>query len=799
MSDSPLLIPEQKVDLVLDMSSPALVLGGTVATAPQPLPSPLDHTTDVMVPDPMLPLELPGIRKVIQGERGPPGTRGARGQLGNKGNTGLSAYEDWLRRGNAGSFEDFLGAIGGGLNLEDFRSSLVDAVKDLIDPTLDAQLQQLVAMQMYLDAQILNARQEILNAANAAADAITAEQLARADAILAERMRMDANIASEAYARQDADQSVVNELKSWTAGYEGFSSVYSWNFHEDASGWENAHGQPMTVIDSPSTNDHGWGYTPMPDSTPMLKSPAALLLDVSTSTHVRVRVRKMGSPAWQGVLATQSGAVIATIPEPEWNDQKEATLTFEVPSWGDATGIQLLIQQDEAQTGNHFMYRYVAIGNTMPAASTALVHKEVSLVSDAVQSVATDQNLLAAQFRGGYTGNDINAVTEGLLFQERQARATQDTAIASDVTSLRARLDTGDVATAISSLTTNVTNLGDEIQAEAQRIDSVTATANGLSAQVTTQANALASTDGRLRAIRTVALNVNGHISGTVSENDGITSSFSVLADVFRVIGSANRGLEWISGALRAYMGSAQVVIGGGIGSDNLLIAAGPNVGASGATKANSSLSLDNAGNLEIRGRMRASLIESSAMALESLRLATGGGRYAPFTIRDGRYIVQNNTNASRTLTVDGFVSPNNGTGYHWKRFARNRMDIWLDAQISGDTGNETAILEVQYDGGAWLPIESVTFNCNYRGSYPILIRYTTVDSWSTVSFRVRTTQNRTEALRLTVDIANYNESGNTPGSSSGLTGGGGSAPPITGGPGGPGGNQPPPYNIPLT
>lgn len=614
MSDSPLLIPEQKVDLALDMGSPALVLGGTVAAAPQPLPSPLDHTTNVMVPDPMLPLELPGIRKVIQGERGHPGIRGARGEMGNKGNTGFSAYEDWLRRGNAGSFEDFLGAIGGGLNLEDFRNNLVDAVKDLIDPTLNAQLQQLVALQTYLDTQILNTRQEILDSANSLANQITQEQLARADAILAERMRLDANIQSEAFARQDADESVTNELKAWTTGYEGFSSVYSWNFFEDAAGWENAHGQPLTVLNSPTTNDHGWGYTPLPDSTPMLKSPSSLDLDNVTCTHVRVRVRKMGSPVWQGVLTSETGAVIATIPEPEWSDQAEATLTFLVPGWSGATGIRLLIQQDAAEAGHHFMYRYVAIGNTMPAASTALVTKEVSLISNAVESVATDQTLLAAQFRGDYEGSDINEVTEGLLFQERQARADRDSAIAQDVTTLSSRLDTGDIATALSSLNTNVSNLDGAIQAEAGRIDSVSALVGDVQSQVTQQSQALASTDGRVRALHTVALNVNGHISGTVSENNGTTSSFSVLADVFRVISSAMQGFEIQNGYQRNYSAGAQLVMGHNFGVNNdLVLWYGPNIGAAACTKGNATIWFDKSGNAYFGGTLSAGVLKNAA------------------------------------------------------------------------------------------------------------------------------------------------------------------------------------------
>jgi len=51
---------------------------------------------------------------------------------------------------------------------------------------------------------------------------------------------------------------------------------------------------------------------------------------------------------------------------------------------------------------------------------------------------AAQRTLLAAQIHGGYGGNDINAVTTGLLYQERTARATQDEALALQITLLSA-------------------------------------------------------------------------------------------------------------------------------------------------------------------------------------------------------------------------------------------------------------------------------------------------------------------------------------------------------------------------
>src|SRR5690606_31147273 len=79
--------------------------------------------------------------------------------------------------------------------------------------------------------------------------------------------------------------------------------------------------------------------------------------------------------------------------------------------------------------------------------------------------------------------------------------------------------------------------------------------------------------DSRVRAMHTVALDVNGHVSGTVNDNDGQTSSFSILASVFRVLapGSAE-GMEWQAGYLRIYGSGYQLVMGNGFGASSNLV-----------------------------------------------------------------------------------------------------------------------------------------------------------------------------------------------------------------------------------
>ena len=78
-------------------------------------------------------------------------------------------------------------------------------------------------------------------------------------------------------------------------------------------------------------------------------------------------------------------------------------------------------------------------------------------------------------------------------------------------------------------------------------------------------AERISQTDAKMMARHTVALDVNGNISGTVNENDGVRSSFTILADVFQVAapgGGARTAFSngnWrvydASGTLRVRMG----------------------------------------------------------------------------------------------------------------------------------------------------------------------------------------------------------------------------------------------------
>jgi hypothetical protein len=81
-------------------------------------------------------------------------------------------------------------------------------------------------------------------------------------------------------------------------------------------------------------------------------------------------------------------------------------------------------------THNERTDRIIAVANT-----ETILRGEIELGDDAE---ATQRGVLAAQIRGDYTGNDINALSTGLIYDERTARVSSDNALAQQITLLSA-------------------------------------------------------------------------------------------------------------------------------------------------------------------------------------------------------------------------------------------------------------------------------------------------------------------------------------------------------------------------
>ena len=71
-------------------------------------------------------------------------------------------------------------------------------------------------------------------------------------------------------------------------------------------------------------------------------------------------------------------------------------------------------------------------------------------------------------------------------------------------------------------------------------VSSLTSTVNGVSASVTAEASARVAADNTLLAKYGVKLNSNGYITGFSQNNNGLTGSFKIIADEFKIINPNN-------------------------------------------------------------------------------------------------------------------------------------------------------------------------------------------------------------------------------------------------------------------
>jgi hypothetical protein len=178
-------------------------------------------------------------------------------------------------------------------------------------------------------------------------------------------------------------------------------------------------------------------------------------------------------------------------------------------------------------------------------------------------------------------------------------------------------------------------------------------------------------------------------------------------------------------------------------------------------------------GVLKMRGAIEGSSIRTSALGIESARMITDWNMTAPFVIFDtaGSY----NANAtSKTVTLTDICGPAyTGVGYHSKRLASFRKDIFIKVTVNGDFGWENVYIDVEYHkNGGWNNIASTSADFNYRAGVTIVVRYTPwFAGWDWIAFRARTSQGRTYSITMEIQVFNFNETTFSENTCSGING----------------------------
>lgn len=233
-------------------------------------------------------------------------------------------------------------------------------------------------------------------------------------------------LAQERFARASQDEALAQQITLISAGVgEQFDPSKIWYFDSGVEDW-TGNGAP--------TASAGWLRPANHPNDPYVVSPAALDSAGSTYSQMRLRVRKIGAPVWDGSLywrrvgdAGFDPGRLAIMSEPTYDGAGIGMVTVN-PGW-DGTVDQIRLDLSQAQAASdYFEIDWVAMGRPSPGASTAALQTEAATRASADAAQVTARETLAAQLRGTYAGNDIDALSSGLLASERNARASADSA-----------------------------------------------------------------------------------------------------------------------------------------------------------------------------------------------------------------------------------------------------------------------------------------------------------------------------------------------------------------------------------
>ncbi|POP41732.1 hypothetical protein CHU33_21730 [Superficieibacter electus] len=257
-----------------------------------------------------------------------------------------------------------------------------------------------------------------------------------ANGLLNEQLTREAAITETNLIIQNKTDSLAQSIAQVAAGSgTQFDSLKIWHFNSaSVEGW-TGNGTP-TVVDNclrPASQA----------SNPYVVSPASLAVDAASYRFVKLRIRKVGKPAWRGQLRWRDTAAfndtnMVTLAEPAFDASGVATIDFSDIKWNTLANVaQIRLDIGATQTSSdYFLIDWIAVGRPAPGASTAALEDEATARIAADSAEATARSTLAAQLRGGNDGTDPSKLTSGLIFNERQVRISSEKAIAEDVEAL---------------------------------------------------------------------------------------------------------------------------------------------------------------------------------------------------------------------------------------------------------------------------------------------------------------------------------------------------------------------------
>ena len=99
------------------------------------------------------------------------------------------------------------------------------------------------------------------------------------------------------------------------------------------------------------------------------------------------------------------------------------------------------VNADNALTSSITALTATVTSNKSAADAAILAEQTARAAADTAE--AAERSTLSTQLRGTYTGTDVTQLTTGLIFSERQARVTADSALSTSISQVSARLNSG--------------------------------------------------------------------------------------------------------------------------------------------------------------------------------------------------------------------------------------------------------------------------------------------------------------------------------------------------------------------
>lgn len=272
-----------------------------------------------------------------------------------------------------------------------------------------------------------------------------------------------------------------------------FDTAQIWHFDTSNEGWNGLWNDGWLIVNNNSIQS------------------VALNIDATKYRQVKMRIRKVGNPTWDGRLVWVGSIPASSIPidEPDWSTEY-AELTIN-PGWSGILTRLIVYLSTDADVNNYFILDWITVGRPAPGASTAelLSERTARIEQDAVTAervdvLSAELNTLNGQYAGAaeaiqglqtsvntieggiesvsesvtLLSSNVTDVVTGLtgnseaiqgLVTRTTATEQSITSISEEMTRLDAKIGTS-VGTAFEELSTTVTKNKDDIKINSDKL-----------------------------------------------------------------------------------------------------------------------------------------------------------------------------------------------------------------------------------------------------------------------------------------------------------------------------------------